>query len=159
MERNYRKNAGIVVFNKDKKVLMCARVDKKSLEWQFPQGGIDEGETPLDAAYRELKEETSIVSVKLVQILKKPIRYSFPRSLRETFAKMGQFNYGQDQFWTLFYFTGDDSEINLNTETPEFKAYAWMDIAQSPKEIIFFKKAAYKRMVSIFEPIIKEFKI
>lgn len=159
MEKSYRRNAGIVVFNKDKKVLMCARVDKRSLEWQFPQGGIDEGETPLDAAYRELKEETSIISVKPIYTLRKPIRYSFPRSLRETFAKIGRFNYGQDQFWTLFYFTGEDSEINLNTETPEFKTYAWMDISEAPKKIVFFKRAAYKRMVSIFEPIIAEFKI
>ena len=105
----YRKNVGIAVFNKDQKVLMCARADKPGFAWQFPQGGIDNGETPLEAAYRELKEETGITSVELVAQLNKPLRYDFPTEILENFKKLGRNNIGQEQYWVLFYFYGEDS--------------------------------------------------
>lgn len=147
----YRKNVGIVVFNKDKKVLMCARNDKKTAHWQFPQGGIDAGETPLEAAYRELKEETGITSVQFVFITENSFKYEFPDKIK------GRDHIGQDQFWTLFYFTGDDAEIDINGDNPEFSNFEWTDIISAPNKIVAFKQNVYKQMVSIFMPLIEDY--
>ena len=76
--KKYRPNVGIVVFRSDGKVLLCERVEDYPKRWQFPQGGIDDGETPLQAAVRELREETSVTSVKFVCSLDKSIKYDFP---------------------------------------------------------------------------------
>ncbi|MBR1904667.1 MAG: NUDIX domain-containing protein, partial [Alphaproteobacteria bacterium] len=77
MTETYRLNAGVVVFNRKRQVLLCRRSDEKDA-WQFPQGGIEKGETPAAAALRELEEETSICSVKLVKTLSESVKYSFP---------------------------------------------------------------------------------
>ena len=154
----YRKNVGIAVFNKDQKVLMCARADKPGFAWQFPQGGIDNGETPLEAAYRELKEETGITSVELVAQLNKPLRYDFPTEILENFKKLGRNNIGQEQYWVLFYFYGEDSEIDFAThpEEIEFKAYEWVDISEAPQRIVPFKKDVYQKVAKAFQPYIRK---
>lgn len=154
MEKQYRKCAGIVVFNSAKKVLMCARADNKKSEWQFPQGGIETNETSIEAAKRELFEETSITSVRLITYLEDPIRYDFPKKIRERFFSRKIYNSGQDMYWCLFEFVGEDSEINLQTETPEFKAYEWVDIDEAPKKVISFKKDNYRQMIKAFKPFI-----
>lgn len=154
----YRKNVGIAVFNKDQKVLMCARADKPGFAWQFPQGGIDNGETPLEAAYRELKEETGITSVEFVAQLNKPLRYDFPTEILENFKKLGRNNIGQEQYWVLFYFYGEDSEIDFAThpEEIEFKAYEWVDISEAPQRIVPFKKDVYQKVAKAFQPYIRK---
>ncbi|MBE6445486.1 MAG: RNA pyrophosphohydrolase [Alphaproteobacteria bacterium] len=155
MTGNYRKNVGIVVFNQNKKVLMCARADSDDFNWQFPQGGIDKNEKIIDAAKRELKEETGITSVELVAKMPKSLRYDFPDYVLAKF-KNNKF-VGQDQYWVLFYFNGDDSEINFNTNPKEveFKAYEWVDISEAPKRIVEFKKAVYSKVVNAFKPYIR----
>ena len=85
---NYRKNVGIVVFNKELKVLMCARADSKDFNWQFPQGGINQNEDIIDAAKRELQEETGITSVELVARIPKALRYDFPDYVLAKFKKI-----------------------------------------------------------------------
>lgn len=154
----YRKNAGIVVFNRDLKVLLCARSDKPGYQWQFPQGGIDSGEDIVAAARRELREETGITSVELVTMLAEPLRYDFPPQIFENFRQKGSPYAGQDQFWVLFFFTGGDEEIDFctNPQEIEFKAYEWADIEEAPKRIVNFKKKVYHKVVQAFKPYICE---
>lgn len=155
----YRRCAGIIVFNKDKKVLLCARKDQSSRRWQFPQGGINEGESVAQAALRELKEETSISSVKVIYSQDGYFRYSFPEAIKQKLRKDGTEGLGQDMYWNLLYFEGDDSEINLATAEPEFKAWKWADIDEAVEDIVFFKKGAYKKAVRLLKPILENYKI
>ena len=127
---NYRQCAGIILFNRNKQVLLCARNDKRGYCWQFPQGGIDEGESPAAAALRELNEETSVTSA---------------------------VSNGQNVYWNLLYFYGNDSEINLNTAEPEFKSWRWANIDEAVAEIVAFKRAVYKKAVQQLKPIMENY--
>lgn len=154
---SFRKAAGIVLFNREGKVLICARKDQGGKHWQFPQGGIEPGESAQQAALRELFEETSVQSVRVVHTLKKPLRYYFPKAICESLAERGIISDGQNMFWSLFFFEGDDSEINLKTAVPEFKAWKWVKPDEAVAEIVFFKKRVYKKVVQTFKPLIEDF--
>lgn len=158
MNNIYRKNVGIVVANNEANVLLCARADKDVEAWQFPQGGIEPGEDIVAAALRELKEETGITSVELIAILEKPLKYDFPKTILEKRKKFGWFEVGQEQFWVLFMFNGDDKEINLkaNPQEIEFKNFEWVNINEAPKRIVDFKKNVYNKVVSAFTPYLKK---
>lgn len=153
----YRNCAGVIVFNRDKKVLVCARVGKRDNQWQFPQGGIMKKEQAAAAAVRELYEETSIKSVKVIKTLNEPLRYDFPGSVRRKMLRRGIDSLGQDMFWSLLYFYGDDSEINVKTKQPEFKAWKWTDIDEAPELIVYFKKEVYQKAVSALKPVMENF--
>ena len=142
----YRNAVGIVVFNKDKKVLMCARKDfaPQNKHWQFPQGGVEPKEAPLDAAKRELEEETSISSVRYVASLNVPLFYKFPEKILEKLKNRKPLYEGQKMHWALFFFYGKDEEINLQTKEPEFVDWQWTDISSAPQKIVYFKKRVYK---------------
>nr|QJR98164.1 RNA pyrophosphohydrolase [uncultured Alphaproteobacteria bacterium] len=146
----YRKNVGIVIYNAHKKVLWCERKDLSG-QWQFPQGGIDEGESVLEAAKRELREETSVTSVEPVAVIEKPLVYDFPAKIAEKFKKRGQ-----AMNWVLFKFYGENSEINLKTPEPEFINWKWVDIDETPENIIQFKKDVYQKMVKEFKPYLQK---
>ena len=158
MTADYRKNAGIVVFNKDKKVLLCQRVDLKG-QWQFPQGGINDGEDLGKAAKRELFEETGLTSVTLVMTLKEPIRYDYPLQIREKLQKRGYNDLGQEQFWSLFYFFGTEEEIVFDghKEEIEFRSFEWVDLEEAVRRVVSWKQEAYKKMADIFSPAIEAF--
>lgn len=156
MTELFRPNAGIVVFNKEGKVLLCQRSDKAGA-WQFPQGGIEAGETPAEAAKRELQEETSLKNVILVQTLKTPARYRFPPQILAATKARGWHYAGQEMYWSLFYFAGDNSEINLNTKDKEFSAYQWGTLQQAYDLIVDFKKPAYAQMVKTFSLLIEKY--
>ncbi len=156
MIETYRLNAGVVVFNRQRKVLVCRRTDKDDA-WQFPQGGIEKGETPTEAALRELCEETSVCSVKLVKTLTQSVKYRFPPDVLAFTQSLGWKNVGQDMFWSLFYFYGDDSEINLNTAEREFNAFRWVSLPEAYDLIIDFKKQAYAVAVQEFTPLIEQY--
>lgn len=154
----YRNCAGIILFNDDGKVLMGARADKRGRQWQFPQGGIEKGETPEQAALRELEEETSVKSAEIIMSLNAPICYTFPKKIREGLAAKGRSEYiGQKMYWFLVHFTGTNDEINLNTQTPEFKAYEWAELDKAYKRVVYFKRAVYQRVCRIFSPYLKAF--
>ncbi len=155
---DYRNCAGIILFNDSGKVLMCARADKRGRQWQFPQGGIEKDESPAVAALRELQEETSVKSAEIIISLNEPLSYTFPQKIREGLAAKGRSQYiGQRMYWFLVHFTGTDEEINLKTQTPEFKAYKWADLSQAYKRVIYFKRPVYQKACRLFEPYLDAF--
>lgn len=156
---NFRKCAGIIVFNSAKKVLVCARNDVQEEQWQFPQGGIMENESSAEAALRELYEETSICSVKLIKTLENPLKYEFPLSIKQKFQHRGIKNIGQEMFWSLAYFYGSENEINLQTKEPEFKAWEWIDIDEAANRIVHFKKQVYEEAILQLKPVMENFSI
>lgn len=160
MNELYRENVAIIVSNSEGKVLLCARADTPELEWQFPQGGIDKGETALEAAYRELSEETGITEVELIKEMPDGIKYNFPDAVKIKFRKNGNLNVGQNQHYILFQLKNDNAKIDFLThlEEVEFKAYRWADIDEAPKEIVYFKKEAYQKAVDYFKPYLEQIK-
>ena len=138
----YRTGVGIVVINNNNKVFVAKRIDNPQNFWQMPQGGVDPEEDFLDAAFRELKEETSITSVKLIKELDGFITYDLPDNLLGIIWK-GKFR-GQKQKWYIMRFNGDDSEININTKKPEFFEWKWELNENLTKIVVPFKLNVYK---------------
>ena len=137
----YRNGVGIVVLNNENKIFVAKRIDNPKNFWQMPQGGVDEGENYYDAALRELKEETSIVSVELIQEIEKKLTYILPDELIGIIWK-GKFK-GQTQKWFVMRFIGNDSEININTKKPEFLEWKWLNVDELPKIAVNFKRDIY----------------
>jgi putative (di)nucleoside polyphosphate hydrolase len=144
----YRRGVGIVLINDRGRVFVAQRIDTKEPAWQMPQGGIDAGETPRQAAMRELHEEIGTDKARIVGVTKTWLRYDLPPDLQ---AKVwgGKFR-GQEQKWFLMRFTGDDSDINIATKHPEFSAWKWLPFMQLPRAIVGFKRDIYKQVVETF---------
>ena len=155
LKRPYRSCVGLMVFNKIGQIFCGQRLDNKAEAWQLPQGGIDEGETPIEAGFRELKEETSIVNVEFVSEYPEWLNYDIPLPLANALWE-GKFR-GQTQRWLLFSFTGIDNEININTAHPEFKNWEWINPTQLPLKAISFKQEIYSKINKAFIPIINNF--
>tara|TARA_B100000925_G_scaffold64857_1_gene43876 strand:- start:80 stop:556 length:477 start_codon:yes stop_codon:yes gene_type:complete len=147
-----RSGVGIVVINKKNKVFVARRIDNPKNFWQMPQGGVDEGENFLNAAYRELEEETSIKSVELIQELEGTITYELPNRLLGIIWK-GKYR-GQKQKWFLMKFIGDDNEINIKTKKPEFLEWKWIEIDQLTEVVVDFKLHVYKEVKEKVKKII-----
>ena len=147
-----RSGVGIVVLNEENKVFVARRIDNPKDFWQMPQGGVDFGEDFLKAAYRELEEETSIKSVKLIRELDGMITYELPERLLGIIWK-GKFR-GQKQKWFIAKFIGDEKEINLNTQNPEFIDWKWVSPDELPKLIVKFKKNMYVSLLKAIKKII-----
>ena len=140
-----RSGVGIVVLNKENKVFVEKRIDNPKDFWQMPQGGVDAGENFLKAAYRELEEETSIKSVELIKELDGMITYELPDRLLGIIWK-GRYR-GQKQKWFLMRFNGDDKEINIKTQHPEFLDWRWIELNQLTKVVVDFKLHVYKEVL------------
>ena len=139
-----RSGVGIVVLNKENKVFVAKRIDNPKNFWQMPQGGVDEGEDFLKAAYRELEEETSIKNVELVKELDGNITYELPDRLLGLIWK-GKYR-GQKQKWFLMRFVGSDSEINIKTKHPEFLEWKWVELDKITDLVVNFKLHVYKEV-------------
>ena len=139
-----RSGVGIVVLNKENKVFVAKRIDNPKNFWQMPQGGVDEGEDFLKAAYRELEEETSIKNVELVKELDGTITYELPDRLLGLIWK-GKYR-GQNQKWFLMRFVGSDSEINIKTKHPEFLEWKWVELDKITDLVVDFKLHVYKEV-------------
>jgi len=139
-----RKGVGVVLLNKNNKIFVARRIDNPRDFWQMPQGGIDKGENPLDAAYRELNEETSIRSVELIQEVEGETTYNLPDNLVGIIWK-GKFK-GQTQKWFIMRFLGEDSEINLKTKYPEFLEWKWINFENITDKVVEFKLHVYEKI-------------
>ena len=139
-----RSGVGIVVLNKDNKVFVAKRIDNPENFWQMPQGGVDEGEDFLKAAYRELEEETSIKNVELIKELNGTITYELPDRLLGLIWK-GKYR-GQKQKWFLMRFVGTDNEIDIKTKHPEFLEWKWVDLDKITDLVVDFKLHVYKEV-------------
>ena len=151
MKEKYRKlplrnGVGIVVLNNENKVFVAKRIDNPKNFWQMPQGGIDKNEDFFTAALRELKEETSIVSVKLIKEIDDKFTYILPDHLIGIIWK-GKFK-GQIQKWFIMRFVGNELEININTKHPEFLDWKWIDLKDLTKIAVNFKLEVYKQVKS-----------
>jgi len=139
-----RKGVGIVVLNPENKVFVAKRIDNPKNFWQMPQGGVDKDENYYEAALRELKEETSIISVELIQEIDKKFTYILPDHLIGIIWK-GKFK-GQTQKWFVMRFIGNESEININTKHPEFLDWKWINLDDLPEIAVNFKLDVYKNV-------------
>ena len=139
-----RSGVGIVVLNEENKVFVAKRIDNPKNFWQMPQGGIDEGENYYEAAIRELKEETSVVSVKFIQEIDKKLTYILPDHLIGIIWR-GRYK-GQIQKWFVMRFVGKETEININTKKPEFLDWKWVNLDDLPKIAVKFKLDVYKSL-------------
>ena len=151
---NYRPCVGLMVVNTRKNFFTAQRVDFTSTAWQMPQGGINGGEEALHAAYRELSEETSITEndVELLAVSRGWFSYDLPKEL---VSKLWNGLYrGQKQKWFLMRFTGNDDDINLNTEIPEFSCWRWSTRQQLIESIVPFKKDLYRAVLKEFQPLL-----
>ena len=149
----YRPCAGICLKNKDGLVFAGKRFGNFAHAWQMPQGGIDKGEDYLDAARRELHEETGVTSATLVAQSAEWHRYDLPQDLGVKFWK-GKYS-GQAQLWFLFEFTGNESEIDISGlagEKAEFTEWAWKPISEITAQIVPFKKHIYEEVMREFAP-------
>ena len=147
-----RNGVGIIVVNQENKVFVAKRIDNPKNFWQMPQGGVDEGEDFLKAAYRELEEETSIKNVKLVKELDVTTTYELPDHLLGIIWK-GKYR-GQKQKWFLMRFFGNENEINIRTKNPEFLDWKWVNLDQITDLVVEFKLHVYEEIKKKLKNII-----
>ncbi len=146
----YRPCVGVMLTNAAGEVFVGQRLDSKVSAWQMPQGGVDEGEDPKAAALRELWEETGIVShlVTVVAETEDWLPYELPFDLVPKLWK-GRYR-GQEQKWFLMRFHGQDTDINIETEHPEFSAWRWLASADLVDNIVPFKRDVYAAVLAAF---------
>ena len=147
-----RTGVGIVVLNSQNKIFVGKRKDNPNDKWQMPQGGVNIGENFVSAMKRELLEETSIKSIKIIKEIQKIYQYELPKNLIGIIWK-GKFR-GQKQKWFIAKFIGDEKEINLNTQNPEFIDWKWVSPDELPKLIVKFKKNMYVSLLKAIKKII-----
>ena len=140
-----RLGVGVVLLNSDNKVFVGKRIDNPANYWQLPQGGVDKNENLLGAANRELKEETSVKSTKLIKEIDNLLTYELPKNLLGKIWK-GKYR-GQKQKWFIMKFIGDEEEINIKTKNAEFKEWKWIDVNQLLNVVVEFKLDVYKTIV------------
>ncbi|MFD2173083.1 RNA pyrophosphohydrolase [Rhodobacter lacus] len=146
----YRKNVGIVLMNAEGRIFAGQRIDNPGAAWQMPQGGIDAGEKPKEAALRELFEETGVRADLVEKIAKTEdwISYDLPEELIGQIWG-GKYR-GQKQKWFLFRFLGSDGDVNIATEHPEFSVWQWMEPEELVEKIVPFKRDVYTRVFADF---------
>ena len=147
-----RIGVGIVVLNKNNKIFVAKRIDNPKDFWQMPQGGVDQNESYLDAAYRELYEETNIKEIELIKEVEEFTTYELPDHLLGIIWK-GKFK-GQKQKWFIMRFVGNEDEINIKTKKPEFLDWKWIDVNEITKKVVDFKYEVYKKVKSEVKKIL-----
>lgn len=148
---DYRPNVGVVLFHPDGRVWLGHRAGAAGAHaWQFPQGGVDEGEALDEAARRELQEETGVTSVTYLGRTDGWLTYDFPPLVAQELRGGWK---GQKQVWFAFRFEGEEAEIDLAAHHhPEFDAWRWGYLAEAPELIVPFKRQAYEQVAAAFAP-------
>ena len=139
-----RIGVGIALLNHENKVFVGKRIDNPANSWQMPQGGVDKNEDLLQAAKRELKEETNIKTIAVIKELNEWLTYNLPENLLGKLWK-GKYR-GQKQKWFIMKFIGKNDEINIRTKKPEFLDWKWIKASDLPKVAVDFKVNIYKKM-------------
>ena len=138
-----RIGVGIVLLNRENNVFVGKRIDNPTNSWQMPQGGVDKNENFLQAAKRELEEETSIKPVELIKELNEWLEYDLPKNLLGIWN--GKYR-GQKQKWIIMRFLGKDNEINVKTTNPEFSDWKWIEYSMLQEIAVHFKVNIYKKL-------------
>jgi putative (di)nucleoside polyphosphate hydrolase len=147
----YRPCVGVMLLNREGMVFVGKRLDQTIEGWQMPQGGIDDGETPEQAALRELEEEIGTGNAKVLREYPEWLAYDLPSHLLGI-ALRGRYR-GQRQKWLAMRFLGDDSEITVKTAEPEFEQWKWLAIEALPRMIVPFKRDTYMQVISAFQDL------
>ena len=147
-----RNGVGVIVLNNENKVFVGKRKDNPVDKWQMPQGGVDTGESYLLAMKRELYEETSIKSIKILKEIDGFFEYELPNNLVGIIWK-GKYR-GQKQQCCITKFIGNEKEINLQTNNPEFIDWKWIKMDELPEVIVDFKKKMYVELLRIIKDFI-----
>jgi putative (di)nucleoside polyphosphate hydrolase len=148
----YRDGVGIMLCNDKRRVFVAKRIDMLAEAWQMPQGGMDAGELPHISAMRELAEETGTNKAEIIAESADWYYYDLPAQLIPQ-VWGGKYR-GQRQKWFVMKFTGTDSDINIETEHPEFSEWKWADPADLPNLIVPFKRELYAALVAEFAPVL-----
>lgn len=152
--RPYRPCVGIMLVNRQNEVFIARRIGAPGYHWQMPQGGIDNNESPREAAFREMKEEIGTNNAEIIGECPEWYSYDLPGKLSRQIWK-GQYR-GQTQKWFAFRYRGLDSDINLCTEIPEFSEWRWAGFNDLLSLIVPFKRDVYKNVVSVLRPFVAE---
>ncbi|MGM0564092.1 MAG: RNA pyrophosphohydrolase [Pseudomonadota bacterium] len=150
----YRANVAIVMLNPDNRVFWCRRIGQEA--WQFPQGGMLPEESPEEAMFRELREETGLLPhhVDIVGRTRQWLRYDLPKHLIR--RRSTPLCVGQKQIWYLLRFQGAEHDVRLDlADKPEFDDWCWVDFWHPPGEVIEFKQSVYQRALSELESLIQ----
>ena len=151
---DYRPCAGIMLVNRAGRVFVARRLDGSADTWQMPQGGIDEGEEAEAAALRELREETGVTPDKVAVIGRAADEqvYDLPDEL---IGRLWGGRYrGQRQSWFCLRFLGEDADVDIATEHPEFGDWRWADPDELPELAVPFKRALYRAVLAEFRPLL-----
>lgn len=147
----YRASVGVMLLNKEGLVFVGKRIEQTVEGWQMPQGGIDDGETPQEAALRELEEEIGTAKAKFLREYEEWLSYDLPSHLLGV-ALRGRYR-GQRQKWLAMRFLGEDSDINVHTAEPEFAQWKWLAIEALPRLIVPFKRDTYMKVITAFRDL------
>jgi putative (di)nucleoside polyphosphate hydrolase len=151
----YRPNVGVVLLDRRGLAWLGRRSKTPApFNWQFPQGGVDDGEDLEQAARRELQEETGVTSVRLLGRTEDWVAYDFPEGWTGSKAQKGW--KGQKQIWFAYLFEGEDAEVDLQAHLPqEFDAWRWAPLHDAPAEVVPFKRQTYDHVVETFAPYVQ----